>query len=636
MSNFTTISKEEFEEFLAKNYYGKWSTFTGGIQCQEYVYAIRSYVEGIRVLVYSSVDKRTDESRPAGSDDIRFILWDYLEDRPISKTIRVDRVGDVWSRITSRINFLSKKASVVDVVDYEYVKYILVHTVNTGSDFATSLLEQLLKRRNLSKNQLNCVIGRGPGRNTMEQRLLQKEPDFLMVYFQADDVELEKEIRKEEEIVERRQKITHNPLLIEDAQDEETLQIYSTEGYPYSYPAFNRLQCRIFPYIERDCNVVISANTSSGKTICAELLMFNVLGNGRKVIYLSPLKALTQEKYEDWSKLFPQYKIVIMTGDYKMTPALSKKVSEADIILMTSEMLDSRTRMIEAEKNFWFYEVGLLIVDEVHILGQTGERGHPMEVGIMRFTKINPTCRVSFLSATMANVSELGLWLSVLNGKETVVIKSSWRPVELNKYFVPYDEVRYGGGFMNYKATQNKKVNTAIKLINAKPNQKFLVFCHDKNAGRLLLKAFSEKSKEEIRFHNADLKLEERHDIESRFKNGTLRVLVSTPTLAWGSVNEDSEITLVSGRKKRAGDLKYGDAIISFNEITEELEQDIILAALPYDPEYDTEIELEDGSSIRVDKKHPFYIRTSTGIVQKEAQNLLVDDDIVHELDFLS
>jgi len=533
MTEYTMFTKEEFEGFLESNFPGLWSTADTPYS-KEHIYSIQTDKDDITIRIFSSVDVRTNHSRDIGKDAIRCILWNDIENRPIGKTTRVNRVGVVWERILSRISVLRKRAIKTQVVDYEYIKALLSSPSNNGSTFVTSLRDQLEKKHFLSPAQLNCIIGKGTGRTTIEQQVLRKDPNFQKRYISQEDESIEKEVEKEEKLVVRTKELVDNSLLVEDTQNEDNIELISTDGYPYPYDTFNKLQSRIFPYIKEDCNVVVAGNTSSGKTICAELLMFATLAKGRKVIYLSPLKALTQEKYEDWQKTFSGYKIVIMTGDYQMTAALQKRVAAADIILMTSEMLDSRTRMIEAEKNFWFYEVGLLVVDEVHILGQAGDRGHPMEVGIMRFTKVNPTCRVVFLSATMPNVNELGLWLAILNEKKTVSITSHWRPVELTKHYITYEEVRFGSGFMNYKATQSRKISAAVRVIASKKDQKFLVFCHDKNAGRLLMNTFSKLHKEDIRFHNADLNLNERQEIENAFIHGTLRVLVSTPTLSWG------------------------------------------------------------------------------------------------------
>jgi superfamily II helicase len=158
--------------------------------------------------------------------------------------------------------------------------------------------------------------------------------------------------------------------------------------------------------------MIIAANTSAGKTIAAELLIDATLKKGQRVIYLSPLKTLTEEKYTEWQIRYQKETIAIMTGDYILTTDKLNELLASRIIVMTSEMMDSRTRKFESEKNHWMKEVGLVVVDESHIL--TTSRGDAVETGIMRFTLHCPEARILFLSATMPNVKELGDWLTSL------------------------------------------------------------------------------------------------------------------------------------------------------------------------------------------------------------------------------
>lgn len=311
--------------------------------------------------------------------------------------------------------------------------------------------------------------------------------------------------------------------------DQGNTQPVSTDNYPYHFKLFNPVQSLTYPFKSEDANIVIGANTSSGKTICAEICMDETLKLNKRVIYLSPLRSLTREKYDDWQSRFSKYRISILTGDYILTSAKKKELGNAQIIVMTSEMMDSRTRKMESEKNFWLKEVGLVVVDEAHIISVEG-RGDAVESGIMRFTAINKDARIMLLSATMPNVAELGNWLTDLNGKLSRVIYSTWRPVKLN---IVIGEHTIEGSYWNIR---DDKVRMALHIIEGKSSQKFLAFCHDKATGRHLLKILQERG---IRshFHNADLDFEERIDIEDSFKDRTnsgIRVLVSTSTLAWG------------------------------------------------------------------------------------------------------
>ena len=241
----------------------------------------------------------------------------------------------------------------------------------------------------------------------------------------------------------------------------------------------------------------------------------------------------TEEKYKRWQKRFQEETIAIMTGDYTLSPERMKELWASRIIVMTSEMMDIRTRKFESEKNHWMKEVGLVVVDESHIL--TTSRGDAVETGIMRFTLHCPEARILFLSATMPNVRELGYWLASLNGKEADLIQSDWRPVVLQRHFIEYiNETNFKGGF-DYRATESRKIQLAINLVLSKSDEKFLVFVHSKNTGRILLKQLKELNVK-VSYHNADINRRKREKIEDSFKdreNG-IRVLVSTSTNAWG------------------------------------------------------------------------------------------------------
>jgi replicative superfamily II helicase len=197
-------------------------------------------------------------------------------------------------------------------------------------------------------------------------------------------------------------------------------------------------------------------------------------------------------------------------------------------------MVDSRTRRMESENNFWLLEIGLVIIDESHVLCLPS-RGHAVESGLMRFTSLNKLARIILLSATMPNVDQLGAWLRKLNQKETKVVFSKWRPVQLQMFYKEYriERTRFGGE--SYQATQEAKRKITVEILKSKPDEKFLIFVHDKGMGRSIVSRLKAEGIESL-FHNADLDSGDRIEIESSFtkKEGGLRVLVSTSTLAYG------------------------------------------------------------------------------------------------------
>jgi superfamily II DNA/RNA helicase len=320
-----------------------------------------------------------------------------------------------------------------------------------------------------------------------------------------------------------------------------------TRGYPhpYRFEFFNPVQSAVFPLRGGDNNILVCANTSAGKTIAAELVVDDTLARGLRVVYLSPFKALTEERHADWKARYAGRNLVITTGDYELTPGLQERLQAADIVVMTSEMMDSRTRKFESERNEWMRAVGLVVVDEAHILSTP--RGDKVETGLMRFTRFCPQARLMLLSATVSNREEIGAWLTALNGKPTDVVHRDWRPVALDLHFVEHRDFRFSNGKPDYHKTEDEKMALALAEVLRKPDEKFLVFVHSKKTGAKLLSRLRDQGVD-ARYHNGDLDLAERSAAEAGFKdreNG-IRVLVSTGTTAWG-VNLPARNVVVVG-----------------------------------------------------------------------------------------
>jgi len=568
MTSFITITKSEFEEMLAGIHKGvELVSGNEDTRCWEYVYDVPTSRDDVAVRIYSTVDKRTGHTRGKGEDAIRVVFWDTRNDRPVGKgkkILRVEGATTVQERIKARVNDFLNNAEGVSIIDFGYVRAVL--EANSRANFAVKLLENLDQWGSLTDNQLAYVLGdKTPkGWDTFEAKAKKDNPNFFADYLAANGEEDDPEDDPSDggqnggsdapsdptggrTVVGKGNlstTIAGGTTSVLEQQEQTSQPIYgglrATAQYPYwQYPfeQFNPVQTAVLPYAHQTCNLIIGANTSAGKTICAELLMDHTLRqeHHNRVIYLSPLKSLTQEKYDDWQKRYPEHQITILTGDYTLSEAMKAKLSKSHIIVMTSEMCDSRTRRMHSEKNYWLREVGLVIVDESHILSTS--RGHAVESGIMRFTRINKDARVLFLSATMPNCDELAKWVTKLNDKPTEVVFSTWRPVAL--------EMHYMGHMVadrDYWATQEYKRRMAVDIVmgrhpaaEGKGSEKFLVFCHDKGTGRNIVKRLEDEGVA-AHFHNADLDMAERLDIEGSFADRTngLRVLVSTSTLAWG------------------------------------------------------------------------------------------------------
>lgn len=309
-----------------------------------------------------------------------------------------------------------------------------------------------------------------------------------------------------------------------------------TKSYPFAtfpFEKFNPVQSRLAEYYDKENNAVIAAATSAGKTVCAEMFMSHeIRKRGGKAMFLAPLRALAQEKIDDWTS--PKHhwadkKIVICTGDYKMTPELREKLVESDVIIMTSEMLNSRGRNNKSENNSWIKDVGTLVIDESHLLTVPG-RGDHLEAGLMKFTEINPKARLVLLSATMPNVGEIADWVSYsLTGRDTVLLSSTYRPCPLTFHYE-----KYWDGERSYEENELQKVHTALGIVEYYEQDKFIVFAHTKKTGEQM-KLSLQRAGIECEYHNADLEKDKRVALERRFKEDPkLRVIVATSTLAWG------------------------------------------------------------------------------------------------------
>jgi replicative superfamily II helicase len=308
--------------------------------------------------------------------------------------------------------------------------------------------------------------------------------------------------------------LTGNLTMVGNAAGCLPVERFSLTTFPFS--VFNPMQSAALEYAVLDVNLVVAAPTSAGKTVVAEMVLHDTLRKGKKGIFLSPLKAVTQEKYDEWLKpatgQFANQRVSIVTGDYQLSKERRAELAAAEVILLTSEMLDSRTRRMQQEGNAWLLDTGVLVCDEAHLLTME-ERGHALESGIMRFTSQNRDARIVLLSATMPNVDELGRWLTSLNGKHTVVVRSEWRPVPHETHHRPYP-----ARGLRYYERESSKVDTALQMLTGEfRSDKLIVFVHTKSAGRQLLARLRDRGVPAC-FHNADLDTSDRLAIERAFR----------------------------------------------------------------------------------------------------------------------
>lgn len=387
-------------------------------------------------------------------------------------------------------------------------------------------------------------------------------------------------------------------------------ELIPTTDYKYAnwqFDNFNPVQSAIVrdKLYETNNNIAIAAATSCGKTLMAEMFMsYDIRVRGGKALYVGPLKALAKEKEQDWcsdSHHFKDLNISICTGDYRLTQKRVKELDEADVIVMTPEMLASRARNEESEKSNFLRRVGCLVFDESHLL-TVPNRGDHIEVALMKIVEINPDVRIVLLSATMPNVDEICRWICNLTGRDTYYLESSFRPCPLNIHYECYYD-----GDRKYDDVEAQKVGTALGIIEYFDEDKFLIFVHTKRTGKLMLEHLK-RHKIDAEFHSADLALGSRLKLEKKFKEDpNFRVVVSTSTLAWGCYKHGSRVILPDGSLKDVAKIIAGDKLLC--PVGNEFQSKLVKRAETFTSNIGYYVSLECGKTMEVSQDHVFFAR---------------------------
>ncbi|TFH12174.1 DEAD/DEAH box helicase, partial [Candidatus Bathyarchaeota archaeon] len=208
-------------------------------------------------------------------------------------------------------------------------------------------------------------------------------------------------------------------------------------------------------------NLVLASPTASGKTLIAELCALkHVLERGGKVLYLTPLRALTWEKYEEFQVYTDiekpdgkKIKVGVSTGDMDNN---SPWLQAYDIVICTNEKCDSLLR----HRSPWMSGISLVIADEVHLIGS--DRGPTLEVSLARLRQMTPGIQILALSATISNASEIAEWLKAES------VTTEWRPVELREGVALGSHINFKDGQVKSIEEYHKQdsINLALNSID--------------------------------------------------------------------------------------------------------------------------------------------------------------------------
>ncbi|MDH4123287.1 MAG: DEAD/DEAH box helicase [Thermoplasmata archaeon] len=332
-------------------------------------------------------------------------------------------------------------------------------------------------------------------------------------------------------------------------------------------------------------NVVLAVPTASGKSLVAYLAIVNAVLKGKKAVYIVPLRALASEKFDDLRK-FEELgiRVGISVGDYDSDdPTLERY----DVVIATSEKMDSLLR----HRIGWLDRVSVVVADEIHLMNDP-DRGPTLEVTLTKFRMINPQAQIIALSATIKNSREIAEWLDASH------FTSEWRPVPLKEGIYLDGRIFFSDNstrtvsdlgdpivslasdcisndgqvliFVNTRrsseALANSLRSTVKKHIDKSDNLKNISksVSYDEDEPTSIGKKLSECIKSGVAFHNAGLTNEQRRRVEDSFREGKIKVIVATPTLAAG-INLPARMVII--REATRYDTNYGHTSIPVLEI---------------------------------------------------------------------
>lgn len=186
----------------------------------------------------------------------------------------------------------------------------------------------------------------------------------------------------------------------------------------------DKFQEQAIKAIEDNHSAVVSAPTGSGKTLIADFIIDKHKNDDKKIIYTAPIKALSNQKYKDFSKEYGESKVGLMTGDIVIN-------SQAKILIMTTEIY--RNMVVSNEQEI--ENVAYVIFDEIHYINDI-ERGYVWEESIIYSPK---NIRFLCLSATIPNAEEFSRWIRAIKKHAVDTVIATKRNVPLEHQFYDFE-----------------------------------------------------------------------------------------------------------------------------------------------------------------------------------------------------
>ena len=338
------------------------------------------------------------------------------------------------------------------------------------------------------------------------------------------------------------------------------------QGYVTLHPP----QAEALPKALAGENLVVAVPTASGKSLIAYITALKaILEYGKKVLYIVPLKALASEKKDDMDRFAARlgFKTAISIGDLDSE---DRWLNDADFIVATSEKADSLIR----HGSKIIDEIGLVIADEIHLIHDPS-RGPTLEVALTKLKRKHEDIQIIALSATITNAGDLAQWL------DADLVKMDWRPIPLHEGVYYNWEVTFENG-RSIDIPQGKDDIWAMVQQTVEEHGQCIIFVNSRRSTESLAVKYSanmrsyggrplsddERSVIEgdadttalgrklsaciacgMAFHNAGLTAKQRRYVEDNFRNGNIKCIVATPTLAAG-INLPARRVIVRDTKR--------------------------------------------------------------------------------------
>ncbi|XP_017875050.1 helicase POLQ-like [Ceratina calcarata] len=334
-------------------------------------------------------------------------------------------------------------------------------------------------------------------------------------------------------------------------------------------------ECLNLDAVKNRKNLIYALPTSGGKTLVAEILMLKeIMNNKRNAIFILPFVAIVQEKVQAMTPFALELNFLVeeyaaSKGNY---PPKKRRKKNSIYICTIEKSLGLINSLIEENR---LHEIGIIVVDELHLLGESGGRGATLEGLLTKTLYVNENIHIVGMSATIGNLTELSGFLNA------DLYTGTFRPVEIKEYVKCDSDIWLLDSKSEELLTDVKKINyryssNAEKIdpdrlgglvMDVIPEDSCLIFCSSRknceNVAVLLTKVLFNKfinHKEEekkrllialqseeglcpilsktikfgVAYHHSGLTSEERRLLEDAFKAGTLCVICCTSTLAAG------------------------------------------------------------------------------------------------------